>query len=90
VISTILKVAAYTYGPLLGIFAFGILTQRKVKDILVPVICLVSPAVCWLLSLNSEKWFDGYQFGLELLFINGLITFLGLWLISSNDNQVHS
>ena len=90
VISTILKVAAYTYGPLLGLFAFGILTQRKVKDILVPVICLVSPVVCWLLSLNAEKWFDGYQFGLELLFINGLITFLGLWLISSSDNQVHS
>jgi len=90
VISTILKLAAYTYGPLLGLFAFGILTTRKVRDVFVPFVCLVSPAMCWLLSLNSEQWFSGYQFGLELLFINGLITFIGLWLISSKDNQVNS
>lgn len=90
VISTILKVAAYTYGPLLGLFAFGILTKRNVKDVLVPIICLVSPVVCWLLSLNSAQWFGGYQFGLELLFINGLITFLGLWLISSKANHAIS
>jgi SSS family transporter len=83
VIYTILKVAGYTYGPLLGLFAFGILTTRKTKEILVPLVCVISPLLCWVLSENSKQWFDGYQFGFELLPVNGLITFIGLYIISS-------
>jgi Na+/proline symporter len=83
VIYTILKVAGYTYGPLLGLFAFGILTKRKTKEMLVPVVCVVSPLLCWVLSENSKQWFNGYQFGFELLVVNGLITFIGLYFISS-------
>lgn len=83
VITTILKVAGYTYGPLLGIFAFGILTERKLNDsLMVPFICILSPAICWLLAENSKVWFGGYAFGFELLILNGAITFAGLFLWS--------
>ncbi len=83
VISTILKVAGYTYGPLLGLFAFGILTQRSTKEKLVPVVCLLSPVICWVLAQNSATWLGGYQFGFELLAVNGLLTFMGLYAIST-------
>ncbi|HLP21626.1 MAG TPA: sodium:solute symporter [Chitinophagales bacterium] len=82
VISTILKVAGYTYGPLLGLFAFGILTSRKTQENIVPFVCVLSPVICWVLAQNSVAWFNGYQFGFELLAVNGLITFLGLLVIS--------
>jgi len=85
VISTILKVAGYTYGPLLGLFAFGILTKRKLQEKMVPAICVLSPAICWVLAQNSAAWFNGYQFGFELLAVNGLITFIGLLSISKRD-----
>jgi Na+/proline symporter len=81
-IDAVLGIATYTYGPLLGIFAFGIFTTRKVRDKLVPVVCVIAPALCYVLSSNSMEWFNGYKVGLELLLINGAITFLGLWLLS--------
>lgn len=87
VISTILKVAGYTYGPLLGLFAFGILTKRTTRETIVPFICLLSPVICWVLAQNSAAWFGGYQFGFELLAVNGLITFTGLYVISKPANQ---
>jgi Na+/proline symporter len=89
VISTILKVAGYTYGPLLGLFAFGILTKRKTNETLVPVVCLLSPLVCWFLSEHSKEWFNGYQFGFELLPVNGLITFIGLMIFSKQNTMAH-
>ena len=83
IIDIILKLAGYTYGPLLGLFSFGILTKRNLKEsFLIPVIGLSAPGVCYVLSDNSAKWFNGYQIGVELLIINGLLTFCGLWLIS--------
>jgi SSS family transporter len=82
-ISLVFTVAGYTYGPLLGLFFFGILTKRKVHDKMVPFVCVVAPILCYLLSLKSELWFGGYQFGYELLLVNGLVTFGGLYLISS-------
>lgn len=85
VIYTILKVAGYTYGPLLGLFAFGIFTNRKPKEEAVPFICILSPILCWVLSTYSTQWFNGYQLGFELLPINGLITFIGLLLVSRNN-----
>ena len=81
-IGVILKVAAYTYGPLLGMFSFGILTSRKVIDKFVPVVCVLSPILCFFLDKYQKEVFGNYQIGLELLIINGLITFTGLYLIS--------
>ena len=81
-IGVILKVAAYTYGPLLGLFAFGILTRRSVKDKLVPYICFAAPIICFFIDRFQHNIFGEFEIGLELLIINGLITFIGLMLIS--------
>lgn len=83
IINVILELAGYTYGPLLGLFFFGILTRRTLNDnISIPLVSLASPALCFILSRNAPVWLGGYQIGLELLLINGLITFSGLWLLS--------
>ena len=82
IIGAILTIAGYTYGPLLGLFAFGIFTQRKLKEILVPIVCIVSPIICYLLSVNSVHLFNGYVFSHELLILNGILTYFGLYLIS--------
>lgn len=81
-ISMVLTVAAYTYGPLLGLFFFGIISKRRLRDALVPVVCIISPVICYMLARNSAQWFGGYVFGYEMLILNGAITFFGLWLIS--------
>lgn len=91
VIDAVLSVAGYTYGPLLGLFSFGLLTKRNVRDRLVPIVCLLSPAISYLLSVNSKAWFGGYVFSFEILIVNGLITFIGLWFISTTpDHQSKS
>jgi Na+/proline symporter len=81
-IGVILKVAAYTYGPLLGLFSFGILTKRRVNDVIVPVICIISPITCFFIDMFQKEIFGSFQIGLELLIINGLLTFIGLLIIS--------
>ncbi|MBT3207005.1 MAG: sodium:solute symporter [Bacteroidetes bacterium] len=81
VIDIIFIVAGYTYGPLLGIYAFGLLTKFQVKDKFVPLISILSPAICFVLSENSEYIFFGYKFGFELLILNGFFTFVGLLII---------
>jgi Na+/proline symporter len=82
-IGVILKVAAYTYGPLLGLFAFGILTRRTVRDRAVPAVALAAPLACAVLDWQQKAWLGGYEVGLELLVLNGALTFAGLWLGSS-------
>ncbi|HEX8357364.1 MAG TPA: sodium:solute symporter, partial [Segetibacter sp.] len=83
IIDIILKLAGYTYGPLLGLFAFGILTHRKLPEgAAIPVICLVAPAICYIISDNAASWFNGFQIGIELLILNGLLTFIGLYMVS--------
>lgn len=82
-IGVILKVAAYTYGPLLGLFTFGIILKRSVKDKLVPIVCVLSPLICLVIDKYQKSLFGSFEIGLELLIINGLITFIGLWLISA-------
>ncbi len=83
IINIILDLAGYTYGPLLGLFSFGILTSRSLRDgPMVTVICLAAPVVCWFLSRHAASWFGGYQIGIELLLVNGLLTFFGLLAIS--------
>ena len=81
-IDAIYTIVSYTYGPLLGLFAFGLFTRRVVvRDRLVPVVCLASPLLCFALDqLARHCW--GYRFGYELLMLNGLLTFAGLWLLS--------
>ena len=80
-IDAVYKLASYTYGPILGLFAFGILTKKAVKDKYVPIVALVAPAICLVLQLNSERWFGGYRFSYELLLVNAALTFLGLCLL---------
>jgi Na+/proline symporter len=83
VVSMIFKIASYTYGPLLGLYCFGLFMKRKtVHDKLVPLICLLSPAICFLISYNSAALLGDYVIDNELIIINGLITFIGLLLIS--------
>lgn len=88
VIDAVLNVAGYTYGPLLGLFSFGLLTSRPVKDKLVPVVCIITPIISYLLSSNSEAWFNGYKIGIEVVLINGILTFLGLFFISSSKDNM--
>ncbi len=81
VISAVLTLAGYTYGPLLGLYAFGIFTKIRVRDGLVPLVAILSPALTWLLDARSEQLFAGYRFGYEIVVVNGLIMFVGLWLL---------
>ncbi len=89
-IGLILKVATFTYGPLLGLFTFGILTKRKVNDAFVPYICVAAPVICFLLDKYQKQLFGSFEIGLELLIINGLITFLGLYLFSKPNREAAS
>ncbi len=82
VISAIFRIAGYTYGPLLGLYAFGLFTRRVVRDRWVPVLAILSPILSFLLSHFSEVLFNGYQFGFELLIMNGGIMFAGMLLFS--------
>jgi Na+/proline symporter len=80
-IDTVLTVAAYTYGPLLGMYSFGLFTKIKIKDQFVPFICVLSPVITFIINYYSKTWLNGYEFGYELLILNGLITYLCLLLI---------
>lgn len=84
VVNAIFKAAGYTYGPLVGLFALGMFTKRAVSDKLVPFICILSPILCFFIDMNSVGWF-GYALGFELIILNGLITFILLWLTGSKS-----
>ncbi|MCD4796215.1 MAG: sodium:solute symporter [Candidatus Cloacimonetes bacterium] len=86
VISAVFKAAGYTYGPILGLFAFGLLTKRKVIDKVVPYIAIISPILVYFLNVFSEQLLFGYKFGFELLIVNGAFTFFGLLMFSRKDN----
>ena len=79
VINALYKIAGYTYGPLLGMFSFGILTRYQVRDKVVPYISVVAPVLCFFLDRYSEQLLWGYKFGFELLILNGLLVFAGLY-----------
>ena len=83
IIGILLDIAGYTYGPLLGLFAFGILTKRAINDKLAPWICLAAPALCYALQTYCSSLLGGYQIGIEMLIINGALTFAGLFAISN-------
>lgn len=86
-ITTLLAVAGYTYGPLLALFAFGIFTTRNVNNKFVPIICIAAPIFCYVLKEYDEKILGGYKIGLELLLINAIIAFIFLWLFSSKGRK---
>ena len=86
IIDKLFTIAGYTYGPLLGLFAFGLYTRRPIRDKLVFIPVIVSPVLCYLLAANSKEWLFGYQVGFELLIINGLLTFVGLWALSNRGS----
>lgn len=81
VVNSVFKVAGFTYGPLLGLFAFGLLFKTRVKDKFVPLVCIASPIISVILDINSTVWFNGYKFGFEILLVNAAITCLGLFLL---------
>ena len=83
VIDAVYTIASYTYGPIVGMFAFGIAMKQRVRDKYIPIVAIVSPFLCYVMQHNSERWFNGYQFSYELLLINALFTFLGLWALST-------
>ncbi|RYY51516.1 MAG: sodium:solute symporter [Chitinophagaceae bacterium] len=87
-IQTLLVVAGYTYGPLLALFTFGILTRRRVMDGAIPVICVLAPVVCYILKQNDKDWLGGYTIGTELLIINAGLAFLLLFLCSKKGDAV--
>ncbi|WP_298106580.1 sodium:solute symporter [uncultured Bacteroides sp.] len=86
-INAVYSLAAYTYGPILGMFIFGMGCKKPVHDRWVPLVAVASPIICYILQSNSEAWFGGYQISFELLIINALITALGLCFLIRKDNK---
>lgn len=82
VINAVFIIAGYTYGPLLGLYSFGLFTDRQVIDKWVPLPALLAPLFAFIISLNSQNWFWGYTFGFEILILNGILMFFGLWILS--------
>ena len=78
VIQTVYKVASYTYGPLLGMFCFGIFTKKSVRDRWIPIAVIAAPVITWIIDVNSVEWFNGYVFSHERLILNALLTFIGM------------
>ena len=87
VIHAVYFLASYTYGPILGLFAFGIFMKQQVRDKYIPLVAIVSPLLCFILQKNSEAWFNGYQFSYELLIFNALFTFIGLCILIKKDKK---
>jgi len=85
-IDAVYILASYTYGPLLGLFTFGLLTRRKTNDCLVPYICVAAPILCYALDTTTQYLWN-YHFGYELLMLNGLLTFLGLWICQEKEKN---
>jgi SSS family solute:Na+ symporter len=85
IVVAVFRVAGYTYGPILGLFVFGMYSKRKVTDRWVPLVGVSAPVACFFISKYSALIFNGYKFGFELLILNGLLTIAGLLLISKKD-----
>ncbi|QNF31870.1 sodium:solute symporter [Adhaeribacter swui] len=88
VVTAVFKIAGYTYGPLLGLYFFGLFIRRNLQDKLVPVVCFLAPILTYIININSKEWFWGYEFGFEILMLNGFITILGLLSISRPASAV--
>lgn len=90
IVDLIFKIAGYTYGPLLGLFSFGILTKRQLRKNIVPFVCIAAPLLCYLIDENSAKLFgEAYKIGNEMLVLNGLLTFAMLFIFSTKNQLTH-
>ena len=87
VIQTVYKVASYTYGPLLGMFCFGIFTKKQVCDRWIPFVVVLAPVITWVIDVNSVAWFNGYVFSHERLILNALLTFIGMICLIKKSNK---
>jgi Na+/proline symporter len=87
VINELFRAAGFTYGPLLGLFAFGLLTKRNIRDRYALVVCLAAPVLSYFLNAYSQQLFNGLTFGFLILAVNGLLTFAGLWMISERKME---
>ena len=87
VIQTVYKVASYTYGPLLGMFCFGIFTKRQVRDRWIPFVVIAAPVITWVIDVNSVVWFNGYVFSHERLILNALLTFVGMLCLIKTSKE---
>ena len=87
VIDAVYILASYTYGPILGMFVFGIFIKRQVKDKWIPLVAIIAPILCFIVDRNSQEWFNGYRFSYELLILNAAFTFVGLYILSSSRKQ---
>ena len=87
VINTLFTAVGYTYGPILALFVFGLATRCQVKNRWVPIVCLVSPLLSYLIQSHSEEWLGGYRFGFEILLLNALICCIGLWCIRTKTSS---
>lgn len=87
VIDAVYILASYTYGPILGMFVFGIFIKRQVKDKWIPLVAIIAPILCFIVDRNSQEWFNGYRFSYELLILNAAFTFVGLYIFSSSRKQ---
>lgn len=85
IIDKLFTIAGYTYGPLLGLYTFGMFTRRKVIDKAIPFVAILSPLFCYVLSMFSQQLMWGYTFGFELIIVNGLFTFVGLLIFSTSE-----
>jgi len=87
VVDAVYILASYTYGPILGMFAFGILNKSKIKDKYIPYIAIAAPILCYILDKNSVEWFNGYQFSYELLIMNASFVYIGMWFIKKRQSK---
>ena len=87
IIDKLFTIAGYTYGPLLGLYTFGLFTKRRVTDRFTPWIAIISPIICYFLHLYSEELFNGYRFGFEMILVNGFLTFMGLLIFSRKGSK---
>jgi len=90
VITAVFDLAGYTYGPLLGLFSFGLFMKRGVQDRWVPFLCILAPIATYIINEHSAEWFNGYKFGFERLIINALIVFAGLLLLGKKRQDTYS
>ncbi len=88
IIDNLFTIAGYTYGPLLGLYSFGMFTKWQVKDKWIPLVAIVSPIVCYILSKYSVQLLWGYKFGFELIILNGLLTFVGLLILARKNKEI--
>ncbi|MDR1884487.1 MAG: sodium:solute symporter [Prevotella sp.] len=88
VIDAVYILASYTYGPILGLFAFGIFTKKSIRDKYIPLVAVSAPVICFVLDKNSEAWFNGYKFSYEILIINAILTFTGLLVLIRKNKQI--